>query len=250
MSVSVLAQGSVDGGSSSVPSLTMTLPASLADGDVLLTLITAERATSTPSAPTGLSNASTTLSNTANTTMAWYAGYTVLGTEDSSTDITSTMSGGLSRRMAGGFIVLRGCDLATIVTAVGSYTENGTGVVTATTGSVTPTVNDSMMVALMASCSNVSPYARTQSVNAPYSQQFFDISTAAASTNAIVHGASQLLSGQSGVLTAGATFNDTTAPTPTKFAWIGFTVAIGPSSFWFPGVPLVTPEQAPMRAVW
>lgn len=252
MAITIVADGSNNTGTTSVDHVSVTMPGTLLDGDYLVSVVCCERATATPGVPAGLSGAWTTLDNGANTDFAWFMGGIPLTPADSGVTVTSTVSGGNTRRQAIGYTVLRGTDYAHIVTATGTYTANGTGVVTAAAPNVTPAANDCLLYSLMAACNTVTPYIRTQSVNAPYSDSgsngFFDTSTSTTSNNAIVHGASRQISGGSGVSQSGATFNDTTSPTPTKFSWIAATLAIPPSDLWLPPVAHIRNRAAVMRS--
>lgn len=253
MSTTVEATPHNNSGSTSVDHVEVAMPAGILDGDVLILHVTAERATAVPTVPTGLANALTTISNTAGTAMSWYMGYAPVGPGDSEAVVSSFIppgDGSVVRRQAIGGLLIRGCVFDDIVTALGTYTANADGVVTATGPSVTPDTDDSLLVGIMASCSNVTPYVRTKTANSPYTQAYYDSSTSAASTNAEVTAGYRQLSGGGGASQSGCVFQDTTTPTPTKFHWIAATLAIGPSLISPVAIPQIFPIYANMRSVW
>lgn len=215
-------------GSSSAASVSVTLTSCQA-GDLVVALVCIERSTATAGTPvTGASNSFTSDANTANTSMAWsYSHYTLVAADITAGSVTLTSTCSTStRRQAIDALVFRGqSDLAF---QGGTFTQNADGVVTATAPSITPADDDATIVCLLASISNVEPFIRTQSVDSPYTVRGNDGSTSASSTNAYVTGASRALTGGGSSSQTGATFNDTTSPTPTKFHWFAGTYAVGP----------------------
>lgn len=217
-----------DSGPSAATSVSVTLTG-VQEGDLVLAAVCIERATATAGTPVTTAGSTFTVDDAgADTTMAWSFAHHVLLDGDApggSCTITSTVSGGLTRRCAIDAVVFRGTTSVDFVG--GAYTENGTGVVTATAPSITPGEDDCTLVSLFASVSNVAPYQRTRSIDAPYAIAGDDGSTSTSATNAYATGATQGLTGGDGVSQDGATLNDTTTPTPTKFAWIAGTYAVG-----------------------
>lgn len=218
-------------GASAATSVSVTLTG-VQEGDIVVAVVSIERATATAGTPTtSVGNAFTSDANAADTSMAYsFSHHTILDGDAPAGEcaITSTVSGGLTRRCAIGALVYRGT--AGVAFQGGTYTENGNGVVTATAPTITPGEDDCTLVSLFALISNVTPYARTQSIDSPYTIQGNTGSTSTTGSNAFIAGAVQGLTGGDATPTAGATLNDTTSPTPTKFNWIAGTYAIGARS--------------------
>lgn len=215
-------------GASAATSVAVTLTG-VQEGDIVLACVSIERSTATAGTPvTGAGTAFTSDANTADTSMAWSFSHHTLTDGDvtaGSCTITSTASGGLTRRQAIAALAYRGT--TSVAFQAGTYTENGTGVVTATAPSITPGEDDCTIVCLFATISNVTPYERTRSIDSPYTIQGDDGSTSTSATNAYVTGAVRGLTGGNGASQTGATLNDTTAPTPTKFNWFAGCYAVG-----------------------
>lgn len=224
-----VAQNSADSGTSSVGTLSVTVTG-VAPGDLVLCAVSMERSTATPGTPVTPAGNSFTVESgapvTGATMAATYAHYTLQSADvtGGSATISSTASASATRRQTIGALVYRGW--TNFRFTLGSYTENGTGVVTATTPNITPTFDNAHLIGGIALVSNVTPYQRTQSVNSPYTMRVNDGSTNTSNTNAYIGLASQAITGGSGVSQSGATYNDTTTPTPTKFAWIGGTWSV------------------------
>lgn len=216
-----------DTGSSSAASVSCTLT-SVQAGDLVVAVVCAERSTATCGTPqTGASNSFTSDANSSDTTMAWsFSHYTLVSGDISggSCTVTSTVSTS-TRRQAIACTVLRDWD--SVAFQGGTYTENATGVYTATTPSITPSDDDAELVAALAAVSNVTPYQRTWSVNSPYTMGVNDGSTSTSSTNAYAMVAYQGLTGGGSSSQSGATYNDTT---PEKFAWFAGTWAVTPDT--------------------
>lgn len=217
-----------DTGSSSTASVSCTLT-SVQAGDLVVCAVSVERSTATAGTPvTGVPNTFTSDANSTGTTMAWsYSHYTLVSGDITAgaCTVTSTVSTS-TRRQAISCTVFRAWNSVAFVG--GSYTENGPGVVTATTPSITPNQDNATLVAGITLCSNVTPYIRTQSVNSPYTMGGNDGSSSASATNAYVGTATYTLTGGNGSSQSGGTYNDTTLPTPTKFAWYAGTWAVEP----------------------
>jgi hypothetical protein len=236
MATSHFSSNAVDTGASSATTVADTLPASLTNGDVLVCVVSAERATAIPGTPTGLANTWTVINAASNTDGSWFLGFVTLTAADSSVTFTSTVSA--ARRMALGWSIVRGGDSTAVTSALGTYTANGTGVLTATAPSITPASNDSMLVSVWANTDSVTPFSRTQTIaGTGFTQRFFDQSTAAASNNALVGGGTRQIAAGGGSSQTGGTLTDSS----TKFNWIAATVAVPP-------LPLgASPNAQPMN---
>jgi hypothetical protein len=236
MATTHFASNAVNVGATSATTISDTLPAGLTNGDVLVCVVSSERTTAIPGTPTGLANTWSVINTSSNTDGSWFLGFVALTAADSSVTFTSTVS--LARRMAMGWSIVRGGDSTAVTSALGTYTANGNGVLTAVAPSITPAVNDSMLVSIWANTDSVTPYSRTQTIaGTGFTQRFFDQSTSTISGNALVGGGTRQIAAGGGSSQTGGTLTDSS----TKFNWIAATVAVPP-------LPLgASPNAQPMN---
>jgi hypothetical protein len=222
MAVSFVAAATGNTGTASATSFNMTMPASSAAGDLALVLVSTERNTLLPDVPSGYTVLRQELA-TANhgTVLCWK---TLIAGDPGST-LTITIS--TNRRLAGNIVVYRGVDTTGIQVVNGTYANSGVGVADFTGPSITPAVDNAMVVNALTSSYNISPWQQTFTTSSPYSQRAFDqaVSTTAGNPQSVI--SDKLLAGGAGSSTTGALFTST----QTQFnAWVSAVVL--PATGW------------------
>src|SRR6266536_239767 len=217
----VRAAASANTGATSQTAVAVTVPTTgpggtVVAGDRALVVVAAERSL-IPSLPAGWTSIDGAASGSA--TMAWRFAWKNLVSGDIGASVSSTVT--TARRMAMAVIVF-GNALDPIATAA-TFTQNGAGTATATLPNATPAGADAMLASVLVAISSLSPFARTFTPAATWTEQAENGSTSTSSSNAFVHVDVKAITGSAGVLQTGDTV---TCAEGGAYGWMGWSVVI------------------------
>lgn len=220
MAVSFIGSISTSTGTASSLTVSGTIPGTVAVGDVAIVTCSGERdLVPTMGFPTaGYTSVEAATSGTLMTSQKGWKRITA-------GDLGGTVSGTVatSRRMALAVAFYRGAADPAFTHA--GIIINNTGVVTAVCPNITPAADNAMLVAMMAANNNVSPFIRTYTSGAGWTERVDVSSASTTANNATCYLAEKLLTGGTGVSQTGDTITDDTA---TKFAHYSSTAALVP----------------------
>lgn len=216
MAVAYRASGSADSGASTTTSVSMSMPTGAVVADQAIVVV----ASSTASEPPGLPVGWTSLHSASNSDMSTLVAWKRLKPADLSATVISETVGNAVLTM--GIIVFSGGD--TPLLTAGTFVSAGSGVSDAAGPSVTPAVANSMLLGIGSIKWNVTPFTRTISPSAGWTERVEDQAPRSSGSNSAAYMATKLLVGGSGVLQTGLTL---TASSP-QFKCYPDTVVIAP----------------------
>jgi hypothetical protein len=220
MAVSFIASISANTGTASALTVSGTVPGTVAVGDVALLVCSGERdlvpSISFPTA--GYTSVEAATNATSNTSQK---GWKRIAAGDLGGTISGTVT--TSRRMGLAVVFYRGAN-DPVFTHSG-LVINDTADVTAEHPNISPLANDAFLVSMMASNNNVSPFQRTYTSAAGWTERVEASSQSTTANNATAYVADKLLVGQSGVAQTGNVVTDASG---TKFTYYASTASLTP----------------------
>lgn len=193
------------GSAASVTSISAVMPG--ATGDVAIAIATNERGT-VPTF-TGITGWNDILAVADGTNMSCRIGWKILSGGEAGTNLNATWGSG-RRASVGATAISGGNNVTAQVSSTTTATAQAGGVTTVTTPSITPPVNDCLLVAIVCAVKQTSPFTFDGTVTAPWTERLDVCSTAASTSNAAVYVATKQLTGQAGISQAGPTVTQNT----------------------------------------